>query len=153
MCPNTCVAFTGPFKDRETCPICLESRYDLALLAKGVRSPRQQFNTFPVGPQLQAQYRSPESATEMGHRDREMQKFMEELQTTGGIADIKDLYYGTDFWDAYQRGDIKRDDVVLLYSMDGAQLYEHKASHAWIYIWIIADLAPDARYKKKHILP
>jgi Transposase family tnp2 len=38
-------------------------------------------------------------------------------------------------------------------SLDGAQLYEHKASDCWIYIWVIFNHAPDARYKKKHVLP
>jgi hypothetical protein len=38
-------------------------------------------------------------------------------------------------------------------SLDGAQLYEHKASDCWIYIWVIFDHAPDTRYKKKHVLP
>ena len=38
-------------------------------------------------------------------------------------------------------------------SIDGAQLYAHKASDCWIYIWIIMDFAPDERYKKKHVLP
>lgn len=38
-------------------------------------------------------------------------------------------------------------------SIDGAQLFEHKASDVWIYIWVIFDLAPDIRYKKKYVLP
>lgn len=38
-------------------------------------------------------------------------------------------------------------------SIDGAQLYAHKASDFWIYIWVIMDLAPDERYKKRHVLP
>lgn len=37
--------------------------------------------------------------------------------------------------------------------MDGAQLYEHKASNCWIYIWLLIDVAPDKRYKKRYILP
>lgn len=37
--------------------------------------------------------------------------------------------------------------------MDGAQLYAHKASDCWIYIWVIMDLSPDERYKKRHVIP
>ena len=37
-------------------------------------------------------------------------------------------------------------------SLDGCQLYEHKTSDCWIYIWVILDLPPDLRYKKKHVL-
>ena len=38
-------------------------------------------------------------------------------------------------------------------SIDGAQLYEHKESNCWIYIWILVDLGPDKRYKIRNILP
>jgi len=38
-------------------------------------------------------------------------------------------------------------------SLNGAQLYEHKASDCWIYIWVIFDHAPHLQYKKKHVLP
>jgi hypothetical protein len=37
--------------------------------------------------------------------------------------------------------------------MDGTQLYAHKASDCWIYIWVIMDLSPDEHYKKRHVLP
>lgn len=43
--------------------------------------------------------------------------------------------------------------MVLFLSIDGAQLYEMKQSDCWIYIWVILDLPPDLRYKKKHVLP
>ena len=35
----------------------------------------------------------------------------------------------------------------------GAQLYRHKKSDCWVYIWILLDLAPDERYKVRNILP
>ena len=38
-------------------------------------------------------------------------------------------------------------------SIDGAQLYAHKMSDCWIYLWVIMDLSPDDRYKKRHVLP
>jgi hypothetical protein len=42
---------------------------------------------------------------------------------------------------------------VLLFFIDGAQLYAHKASDYWIYIWVILDLRPGLRYKKKFVVP
>lgn len=42
--------------------------------------------------------------------------------------------------------------MVLLLSIDGAQLYQSKHSDCWIYIWVILDHAPDMYYKKKYIL-
>ena len=36
-------------------------------------------------------------------------------------------------------------DMILMLSIDGAQLYAHKASDCWIYIWIILDHPPHLR--------
>jgi len=38
-----------------------------------------------------------------------------------------------------------------MFSVDGAQLYAKKASACWIYIWVLFNLSPDRRYKKKHV--
>lgn len=43
--------------------------------------------------------------------------------------------------------------MLLIFSVDGAQLYAMKESDCWIYIWIVADLNPNIRYKKKHVFP
>ncbi|KAJ3876783.1 hypothetical protein F5051DRAFT_331198, partial [Lentinula edodes] len=43
MCPNTCMAYTGPFADHESCPRCDTSRYDLL-----TNHPHQQFYTLPL---------------------------------------------------------------------------------------------------------
>jgi hypothetical protein len=45
------------------------------------------------------------------------------------------------------------DDMVLMFSIDGAQLYRSKTSDCWIYIWIIMDHAPGLRYKNRYVLP
>ncbi|TFY57813.1 hypothetical protein EVG20_g8395 [Dentipellis fragilis] len=152
MCVNTCVAFTGPFADRDTCPICQEPRYDQHKLhtSRGrVKSPRQVFHTMPLGPQLQARRRHPEMAEKMQYRDQ----CMREILASGCIDIYDDLYCGTDLLDAMRKGQIASSDSVLFFSIDGAQLYQSKASDCWIYIWILLDLAPDVRYKKPHVLP
>lgn len=157
MCPGSCMAYTGPYADKEECLHCKtpQPRYDPILLDKhGKKKPLRQFSTFPLGPQLQARYLSPEGAHNMRHRQRRMEQILQELlKTSGNLDRISDFYEGTDFWDAYERGCIGDDDVCVIFSMDGAQLFEHKASNCWIYIWILVDVAPDLRYKKKYILP
>ncbi|EDR02848.1 uncharacterized protein LACBIDRAFT_307987 [Laccaria bicolor S238N-H82] len=55
MCPNSCIAYTGPFAKLEVCPTCEESRYDpIKLKSSGsrVKQSQQQFYTMPLGPQL-----------------------------------------------------------------------------------------------------
>ena len=50
-------------------------------------------------------------------------------------------------------GTIQPEDMLLMISIDGAQLFESKESDCWIYIWVILELLLDHRYKKKHVLP
>jgi len=40
-----------------------------------------------------------------------------------------------------------------MFSIDGAQLYAHKASDCWIYIWVIMDFSPEVHYKKDFVIP
>jgi hypothetical protein len=54
---------------------------------------------------------------------------------------------------AVERGDITTDDMMLLFLIDSAQLYESKQSDCWIAIWIMLDHAPDGHYMKKCVLP
>ncbi|KAG1804298.1 hypothetical protein EV424DRAFT_1295868, partial [Suillus variegatus] len=65
QCINSCVAFVGPYTDLDSCPICNEPHYDLIQLQRSrgrIKHPRQVFHTFPIGPQLQALWRHPDSA-------------------------------------------------------------------------------------------
>ncbi|KAL0960636.1 hypothetical protein HGRIS_005665 [Hohenbuehelia grisea] len=62
MCVNTCIAFTGPFSELDTCNHCSQPRYD----SKG--APRRRFSTLPIGPQLQAQWASPKGAQNMRYQ-------------------------------------------------------------------------------------
>ena len=66
MCVKLCIAYTGLFSDLETCPVCLEPWYDLSRpqsSRRRERKPCQTFYTIPVGPQIQALYRDPESVS------------------------------------------------------------------------------------------
>ena len=63
MCINSCVAYTGPLLSLQNCPYCGEPCYEETSSGKCVA--RQQFSSIPLGPQIQALYRSPESANHM----------------------------------------------------------------------------------------
>jgi hypothetical protein len=155
MCINTCLAYTGPFAELDSCPYCSQPRYDpAATLAGEPKRSRRQFHTLPVGPQLQAIWRNPEDAKAMRHRVQETRKILEELeQNNYEQALFDDVYSGSDYLDAVRDGKIADDDMVLMLSIDGAQLYQSKQSDCWIYIWVVLDLAPDRRYKKRYVLP
>jgi hypothetical protein len=52
---------------------------------------------------------------------------------------------------AFQDGRIGEDDITLMFSIDGAQLYAMKNSSCWIYIWVLLNLSLAERYKKNHV--
>jgi hypothetical protein len=57
-----CVAYTGPFKALDACPVCDEPRFD------SQHQPRQVFFTVPVGLLLQALRRSEDKAMALRYR-------------------------------------------------------------------------------------
>ena len=157
MCPNSCAAFTGPYSGLEQCPLlCGASRWNQELLqaTNGCsKVPAKRFTTIPLGPQLQVLYRDPDQAHQMRYLYERTQQILAELRQTGSISSVDDITAGWDYLGAVLNGDIKKDDIVLMVSLDGAQLYESKQSDCWIYIWIILNLAPDKQYKKVYVCP
>jgi hypothetical protein len=160
MCYNSCMAYTGPFANLDCCPYCGEARYEpqpenISVNKKKVNIPRKQFLTLPIATQLQAIWRTPTGATNINYRQQYTEKVLEELQQNSGHkkSPYRDFFDGHDYLEAVQNGQITADDMVLMLSIDGAQLYRNKASECWIYIWVILDHAPEVRYKKQHILP
>ena len=78
---------------------------------------------------------------------------MELQQNDGFLAEYDDIYSGGDYLTEVRNGKIGPNDITLMLSLDGAQLYKNKASDTWVFIWIILDHSPDLRYKKKYVLP
>ncbi len=151
MCVNSCMAFTGIWERLDRCPMCEEPRYKEQAARN---TPRQHFYTLPIGPQLQALWRSPEGARNIRYRERRTKELLDELENTGGdLSTYDDILCGGDYLEEVISGKIQAGDMVLMLSIDGAQLYQSKMSDTWIYIWVVVDHAPDVRYKKKHVLP
>ena len=153
MCIKTCVAFTGPYADMTACPICDEPRYDQTSLMRSQarkKVPRRKYQTLPLGFQLQAGWRDPKGAFNMRYRER---RTAEILDNEEDFAGVDDYIHGTDYLELVRTGKIKGDDIALMFSIDGAQLYQSKASDCWIYIWVILNYSPDLRYKKTYVIP
>ncbi|KIJ06008.1 hypothetical protein PAXINDRAFT_92621 [Paxillus involutus ATCC 200175] len=157
MCPKSCMAFTGPFVDFGHCAECGESRWKTDAhgeLEGGIKQPHLQFSTLLIGPQLQAMFRDPVKAKEMRHRQEYTRKIFEALACNEGVQDTYgDIFDGLDYLEAVMAGEIKEDDITIMFSIDGAQLYRNKASDCWMSIWVIFDRSPDTRYKKQYVLP
>jgi len=156
MCINSCHAFTGPFTDLDACSICGEVRstyVSSALSRKEI--PRQQACTIPLGLQLQALRCSIDGATSILYRDKKIQQYYDDLEKIQDAGDIvfDDIFCGQDVLDLAERLNLNSDDTTVIFSFDGAQLYQNKKSDTWIAIWIVTDYDPKTRYRSKHILP
>ncbi len=158
MCPDSCVAFTGPFSDLDKCPMpqCGKSRWDPIQLKKGKKVPAKTFSTIALGPQIQALFGNTAAAQEMQYRQQKTHEIIRNARELDGALSVDifdDIYSGSEYLHLYQNGVVNDDSILFLFSIDGAQLYEHKASYCWIYVWVILDLDPTLRYKKRYVLP
>ena len=166
MCPNSCMAYTGPLADRTTCLYCDAARYKPETETADCDSeaenhpdkvghvPVQQFFTVPIGPQLQALWRHPRSAKLMKYRTLRTLQVQQEINASpdGQTQSYDDIFCGSEYLQAVADGKIGGDDIYLIWSCDGAQLYRNVESDCWIFIWIIADKPPGVRYRKGHVL-
>ena len=152
MCVNSCMAFTGPYKDLDTCLKCPEPRYDPTLLHSSngsIKKPRKSTTTIPIGPQIQALRSHRLSAEKMSYR----QQVTDILLSRDELPDVLTDYTDGNDYLTQVAPNLGSHDTLLMFSADGAQLYRNKKSDCWIYIWVIYDLAPGDRYKKRHVLP
>ena len=149
MCINTCLAFTGPRETLDTCLHCGESRYCL-----GTTRPQKRFTTVPMGPVIQALYGSQEVAESMHYLERKLEENLDRARLSRGMLDIYDDTVSSQaLIDAWDEGHIKRGDIALQFSIDGAQLRADRPSEAWFFIWVIHNLPPNMRYKKAFVIP
>lgn len=105
MCVNSCLAFTGPFKNLDHCPTCNEARRDAR------EKPRV----------------SPEGAKAMRYRDARTAEIIDKLNTLENPV-YDDIFCGKDFLDLHERLELTEDDTTVALSIDGAQLYQNKKS-------------------------
>ncbi|KAJ7275681.1 hypothetical protein C8J57DRAFT_1223842 [Mycena rebaudengoi] len=111
MCWKGCIGFTGPNAVLDNCTEC-ERGPD--------KDPHRQFHTIPLGLQLQALWRSVKGATTRRYRTEKTTEILAEPAANGG--QLK----------AYDNGIIKEKDMLLIFSVNGAQLYTMKDSNCWM---------------------
>ena len=81
----------------------------------------------------------------------ERSRILADIDHKGFLDEYSDVIHGSSLIEAFQDGRIGEDDIALLFSIDGAQLYAKKASACWIYIWVLLNLSPARHYKKRHV--
>jgi hypothetical protein len=151
MCPNTCIAYTGPCTLLESCPCSTfcTSRYIL-----GTRTAQRHFSTIPIGPVIQAFYASPETAKHMHYLERKLAENLAYACSNSCRLDVfEDTASGQALIDAWGSGVFGKSDIALQLSIDGAQLCPNQPSETWVFIWIIHNLPPELCYTKAFVIP
>ena len=77
---------------------------------------------------------------------------IQEIDKTNALAEYCDVWDSSNFLEGVKNGHINEHDPVLMFFIDGVQLYHNKGSDCWIYLWVLLDRSPDLRYKKKYVL-
>ena len=62
------------------------------------------------------------------------------VERIGYLKEYSDVLHGSDIIQAFQNEHIGEDNIILMFSIDGAQLYVKKVSVCWIYIWVLMNL-------------
>ena len=139
MCKNSCHAFTGPLANLDRCSICGEPK-----LCPITKKPQQEFHTILLGPILQALRLDSSSSKKFYYQQWKTWELIRELQAKfGNLSTYNDFYCSSNYLENVRSGKIKDTDIILMLSINGAQLYTHKALDCWIYIWVLMDLSPD----------
>ena len=127
MCDNSCISYTGPFAELTHCSKCGQFRYDQIQYDASngeIRKPRKTFLTIPLGPQLQAMWRSRKSAEAMRYRSTRTRQLQAEIRDNNGVIDeYEDFLSGSEYLQAFSEGCIGDHDTALMISIDGAQLF------------------------------
>lgn len=86
--------------------------------------------------------------------ERKLADNLDWVRLGGGMLDLYDnTASGQALIDAWDNGHIKKGDVALQFSIDGAQLHTDRPSEAWFFIWVIHNLPPNMCYKKAFVIP
>lgn len=143
-CPNSCMAYTGPYATLKNCTYCNTPRYR----SDGV-SPIKQFHYLPLIPQTKALYAGASSAAAMKYRSEHENDNIDDLG--GTISDIYDseLYRWLRTQDVVVNGRTHPykyfsdpHDVLLIALTDGFQLFKRGKHTAWPLLFINGNLDP-----------
>ena len=142
-CPNSCVAYTGQYKDDDQCPLCNEPRYNQH------RQPRRVFCYVPLIPRLQKFFTNPIIIDELSYRHKYKRK-------SGYVSDVFDAEHYQNLKNTPVTIDDTRlghyyfsgeDDIAFSICLDSYLLYKRRRGgpSAMPIVLQIYNLPPDIR--------
>ncbi|KAI0352686.1 hypothetical protein OH77DRAFT_1408449 [Trametes cingulata] len=154
MCVNSCIGYTGPYAAFEHCPKCGQDRYCPVKSRAGTKVARQTFTSMLPSTQVQAFYASEDVANEMGwFHETALRIIASTPPGASSLSEFQDIVSSAELLQRVANGTIKAYDAVLMFSIDGAQLYQNKESDCWMSLWLLGNIRPEKRFKKAYILP
>ncbi|KIJ57903.1 hypothetical protein HYDPIDRAFT_103632 [Hydnomerulius pinastri MD-312] len=71
----------------------------------------------------------------MNYCMKKVQKVIDEiLHNNGNLSLYNDILCGSQYLETINKGSIADNNIILMLSIDGAQLYKSKQSDCWLYI-------------------
>ena len=159
MCPRSCMAFTGKFKDQYTCSYshngkdCNVPCYKAPQGPRAKPKPKATMLYVPITPIIQAYYANAETSHEMHHRDFCLKQTLAALAEGAGVK--KSEFSNSDnHIHHHEKLGLFQDgrETALSISSDGAQLTMKKQSNMWLLIVLLLNLPPEICYKSKNVI-
>ena len=158
MCPNSCIAYTGSYKDLDNCPfqrernrICGLPRYSAVTKPTAHPKPCAQMVVLPIMATIRALFANASTSQQLRYRDKCLQQALKCLgqAATGGQAMYSDFANGAVHMHHYTNLNLFQDtrDIAFALSTDGAQLTMKKQSDTWMLLLVLLNLPPEVRYK------
>ncbi|KAL0056640.1 hypothetical protein AAF712_016754 [Marasmius tenuissimus] len=140
MCINSCIGYTGLFRDLENCWKCNESRYDpVELERSGRQIARLQFTDT------------------LRYRALKIAKVQEILQESDNNLESEFIWdnhaCGQAFREMVEKLMLTEDDQIFTITMDSFQMSKNKKSDTWIAMLISEDFSPENRIRKHNLFP
>ena len=152
-CPNSHVAFTGPFTDMRVCPHrgCAEQRY----AERNFLRPRKCFRYIPLRSRVVSWFRSRAFLEKMCYRHKEttrMRRLFEDGATFETLP-LEDYIFGRNYVILDGKKRFRSDDVCLALSVDGKSLFKSSDFNVWPVLLFNLNLSPEERCKIKNMVP
>jgi Transposase family tnp2 len=154
MCPSSCIAYVGEYRDCTTCPFirkgktpCGKARYKLSSGKKS--KPCAQFALLSIVPIIKALFANAESAQLLRQRDTLLKEALHLVYTASQKMTFSDFGNGYIHCMHHETKGLFEDprDIAFALSTDGAQLTMKKQSDTWIIVLILLNLPGSIRYK------
>lgn len=159
MCPRSCIAYTGPYKQMDRCPYihqnakgqpCNEARY--RTMPSGRLKAWAQVQILPIMATIRAMFANADTSRLLRLRDSCLQQALHVVGTAvTKYSDFADLQVHCI---QHKHLNLFQDprDIGFALSTDGAQLTMKKHSNTWLMILMILNLPSSIRYKTDNVI-